>query len=139
MRLYPLSKYKGNDFLRNNPFCKNLLSLILRYSFVLPSFFLPSLLLRSYFVLPSYYLQSCLIVSPLFLHRNDGQSMDIRWTIYVQLSKEERRKSEVITKKERRKNRLVALKDFAQFVECLQVVFIQFSSPAHITMLQLRA
>lgn len=106
---------------------------------VITSFFLLSSFLRSYFVLPSYYLQSCLIVSPLFLHRNDGQSMDIRWTIYGQLSKEERRKSEVITKKERRKNRLVALKDFAQFVECLQVVFIQFSSPAHITMLQLRA
>ena len=119
MRLYPLSKYKGNDFLRNNSFCNNLLSLSLRY----------------FFVLPSYYIQSFIIDSPLFLHRNDGQSMDNLWTIYGQISNEERRKSEGRAKEEQRKNRLVALKDFAQFVECLQVVYIQFSSPAHITML----
>ena len=134
MRLYPLSKYKGNDFLRNNPFCNYLLSLSLRYFSVFTSFFL-----RSPFALPSYYIQSFLIDSPLFLHRNDGQSMDNRWTIYGQISNEERRKNEGRAKEEQRKNRLVALKDFAQFVECLQVVFIQFSSPAHITMLQLRA
>ena len=130
MRLYPLSKYKGNDFLRNNSFCNNLLSLILRYFSVISSF-----ILRSSFVLPSYYIQSFLIDSTLFLHRNDGQSMDNRWTIYGQISNEERRKNEGRAKEEQRKNRLVALKDFAQFVECLQVVFIQFSSPAHITML----
>ena len=47
--------------------------------------------------------------------------------------------NEGITEDEQRKNRVAAMKDFAQFVEGLQVVFIQFSSPAHITMLQLRA
>ena len=139
MRLYPLSKYKGNDFLRNNPFCKNLLSLILRYYFVLPSFFLPSLFLRSSFALPSFSLHIIYKVASLFLHCFSIVTMDNRWTIDGQSMDNYRRKSEVITKKERRKNRLVALKDFAQFVECLQVVFIQFSPPAHITMLQLRA
>ena len=65
--------------------------------------------------------------------------MDKQWTIDGQSMDNYRMKNEGRTKEERRKNRLVALKDFAQFVEGLQVVFIQFSSPAHITMHQLRA
>ena len=69
--------------------------------------------------------------------------MDNLWTIDGQSMDNYRRKNEGRTKEERRnnegKNWLVALKDFAQFVECLPVVFIQFRSPAHITMHQLRA
>ena len=107
-------------------------------------------LLRSFFVLPSLFLHIIYKVSSLILHCFSIVTMDNRWTtaphiqerkernrwtIYGQISNEERRKNEGRAKEEQRKNRLVALKDFAQFVECLQVVFIQFSSPAHITML----
>ena len=110
-------------FLRNNPFCNNLLSLIFRY----------------FSVLPSLSLHIIYKVSSLILHCFSIVTMDNRWTIYGQLSNEELMKTEGRAKEERRKNRLVALKDFAQFVECLPVVFIQFRSPAHITMHQLRA
>ena len=130
MRLYPLSKYKGNDFLRNNPFCNNLLSLILRYFSVIPSLFL-----RSPFALPSFSLHIIYKVSSLILHCFSIVTMDNRWTIDGQSMDKYRMKNEGRAKEEQRKNRVVALKDFAQFVECLQVVFIQFSSPAHITML----
>ena len=134
MRLYPLSKYKGNDFLRNNPFCNNLLSLIFRYfSVIFPLF------IRSSFALPSFSLHIIYKVSSLILHCFSIVTMDNLWTIYGQSMDNYRMKNEGRTKEEQRKNRLVALKGFAQFVECLQVVFIQFSSPAHIIMLQLSA
>ena len=92
-------------------------------------------LLRSFFVLPSLFLHIIYKVSSLILHCFSIVTMDNRWTIDGQSMDKYRMKNEGRAKEERRKNRLVALKDFAQFVECLQVVFIQFSSPAHITML----
>ena len=141
MRLYPLSKYKGNVFLRNNSFCNNLLSLIFRYfSVIFPLFLryffvISSFILRSSFVHPSFSLHIIYKVSSLILHCFSIVTMDNRWTIDGQSMDKYRMKNEGRAKEEQRKNRVVALRDFAQFVECLQVVFIQFSSPAHITML----
>ena len=108
--------------------------LFFRYFFVISSF-----ILRSSFVHPSFSLHIIYKVSSLILHCFSIVTMDNRWTIDGQSMDKYRMKNEGRAKEEQRKNRVVALKDFAQFVKCLQVVFIQFSSPAHITMLQLRA